>query len=145
MPKTNDQIIRSIIRDMHKSARLITDYCHKKNIDVPYITYSTITGANISKYNGFQHVHREQERLNQIITELNRQIVKIHKPYLIPALWLSKFCHRYSQRKYHHSYDGLHDGLHGSDEMKKNWAKEIKKYLEYVSAKFIQINDKLNF
>ena len=145
--KSTRNHIEDFLDDVELSNQTITDHCNDKYIEVPKVIYSTITGADLSKYNKVNYRDYDQDKLNYIIEQVNRGIIDFNSrsPILFTP-WCSKFCHRYKQGKYSHKFKALYDGLHGEQVIREKWANELHiaaiKTLglnEYIDPKHIKI------
>lgn len=107
------------------------------------VSLATITGLDLAdynhpcrrfmstiKYDNYSCNHKiinnpQQDLLNQIVIEVNRQITGLNKKHGVPTTWLSTAVHSYYRHTHHHNYRKLSDGCHLDEQTKAKWGSQI--------------------
>ena len=122
-------IIRRYFESLDTARQTIMYYCQQRELHMPKISIATQTGANLAAQNKLSIKHQDQDKMDNIIHEINRQVVELNTRYDIPTVWTSKYTHRYSSltKKYKAGYNSLKDGIHPTEKLTKCWGIEINR------------------
>lgn len=99
------------------------------------LVFCEMIGADMAKYNHDDHIHPQQEQLEEVVLGINTKIVAFNMSNGMPTPWTSRTVHHQKKSKVKVSrYQNLApDGLHLGEELKRKLASTIYKYVtKYV-------------
>lgn len=92
------------------------------------IIFSSQTGVDIGKYNGYptELISPEQKPLNKAMQLINHRISQMNRSMNIVTPFLSSATHKRCRGKYRFSSDKLWDGCHPTPELCHIWATKLR-------------------
>lgn len=122
------------IDQLHANTFALTDYLGH----FPMIVFSSQTGIDIGKYNGYPTdlLSPEQKPLNKAIQLINYRISLMNRSMSIVTPFLSSTVHHRCRGKYRFRSDKLWDGCHPTPELCKIWASKLNSNIRDNISKY---------
>lgn len=90
-------------------------------------SFGGIIGMDLTKYNGIEALHEDQQLINETVLEVNRLLKYYNYYFDSPHEYFTTVVHRWANGTCVHNYDLLYDGLHPSFPVLRHWIKQIFK------------------
>ena len=90
------------------------------------LIFGQLTGIDLAAYPYIQDYDPDHQRiLNDTVTIVNRELVKINQRNWVPTCWTGKHVHQNRHGRRTNYYRLLTDGLHPSEFLLRKWAMDI--------------------
>lgn len=85
------------------------------------LNFKNLKGTDLETYNATKTPNPDQERLNNTILNINREIFALNTINGIPTAWTSNCVHAYKHGRTYHRYNKLFDGCHLAAKTNEEW------------------------